>query len=76
MLYAVHTGYVEGYEGDQREIVHLVSSVEQVLRTDSAWCFTDGHAVEAMTDFFDDVACLRDAVDWEGGRGGQIAISD
>lgn len=63
MLYAIHTGYVEGYTGGQTEVVYLVSSVERVVEMGPQWCFTDGHAVEALTDFF---ASLDDLsrVDW------------
>ena len=63
MLYAIHTGYVEGYTGGQAEVVYLVSSVEHVVTMGGQWCFTDGHAVEALTEFFfslDDLSRL----DW------------
>ena len=64
MLYSIHTGFVEGYSGGQREILHLVSSAEQVAQTDRAWCFTDGHALEWISEFFDDLTDL-DKVDWD-----------
>jgi hypothetical protein len=32
MLYAIYTGYVEGYNGTQQNIVHLTSSVEKVVQ--------------------------------------------
>jgi hypothetical protein len=63
MLYSIHTGFVEGYDSGQTSIIYLVSSVEQVVQGNRPWCFTNGHAVEAMTDFFDDVGRL-DQVDW------------
>lgn len=63
MLYSIDRGFVEGYDGGQESIIYLVSSVEKVIQGDRPWYFTDGHAVEAMTDFFTDVARL-DRVDW------------
>jgi hypothetical protein len=64
MLYSIHTGHVEGYDGGQEDVIYLVSSVERVAKGKRQWCFTDGHAVEAVTDFFCDVDELAQ-VDWE-----------
>jgi hypothetical protein len=63
MLYSIHTGYVAGYDGGQEKVVYLVSSVERVAQGDRRWCFTDGHAVEAITTFFDTLEELSQ-VDW------------
>jgi hypothetical protein len=63
MLYAIHTGYVEGYTGGQAEVVYLVSSVERAVEMGTQWCFTDGHAVEALTEFFVSLDDLS-RVDW------------
>jgi hypothetical protein len=63
MLYSIHKGFVHGYEGGQKSIVYLVSSVERVVQGKRPWCFTDGHAVEAMTSFCCDPAELS-RVDW------------
>jgi ssDNA thymidine ADP-ribosyltransferase, DarT len=64
MLYSIHTGYVEGYDGGQRGVVYLVSSVQRVAKGDRPWCFTNGHAVQAVTEFFDSLADW-DKVDWD-----------
>jgi ssDNA thymidine ADP-ribosyltransferase, DarT len=50
MLYSIHRGNVVGYAGGQANVVHLVSNVEQVVSGNRSWCFTDGHAVEAITE--------------------------
>jgi len=63
MLYAIHTGYVEGYSGGQAGIVYLVASVERAAESGCPWCFTDGHALEAFTRFFDELDSLTE-VDW------------
>lgn len=80
MLGAIHKGQVPAYQGGQREVVYLVSSVEAVAAANGLrWCFTDGHAVEAVTDFFDRLADLtkvdRAAVEtWRWG--GKWLLSD
>jgi hypothetical protein len=64
MLYAIHTGYVEGYSEGQGSILHFVTSVETVLSKRLPFVFTDGHAEMAISRFFHDVSYL-DQVDWE-----------
>jgi hypothetical protein len=65
MLYAIHKGFVDGYDRGQSEIVHLVSSVEAVGKADLRWVFTDGHAEMApLTEFYDNLRHL-DQIDWE-----------
>lgn len=63
MLYAIHTKYVDDYHDGQEGIIYLVASVEKIAGSDLGWCFTDGHAVEAITTFFNDPGQLK-AVDW------------
>ena len=64
MLFAIHTGYVQGYVGGQTEVLHLVSTVAEVASdSEHTWCFTDGHAVEDFTEFFEDQTDLA-KVDW------------
>jgi hypothetical protein len=63
MLYAIHTGFVQGCDAGQKDIIYLVSSVERVVKGRRQWCFSDGHAVEAVTKFLSDEAALK-AVDW------------
>lgn len=43
MLYVVYRGH-ENYSEGQRQIVHLVSSVEAICATGRPWFFTDRHA--------------------------------
>jgi hypothetical protein len=64
MLYSIHRGNVVGYAGGQANVIYLVSSVEQAVAGNRPWCFTDGHAVEAMTEFFASTERL-DRIDWE-----------
>lgn len=64
MLYAIHGGYVEGYEQGQAPLIHLVTTAQTVNNSGSEWVFTDGHATMAFTEYFDDLKNL-DEVDWE-----------
>jgi ssDNA thymidine ADP-ribosyltransferase, DarT len=63
MLGAVHKNLVPGYNDGQRKIIYLVGSVEAVAKSDLTWCFTDGHGIEGLTDFYDNLADLK-KVDW------------
>lgn len=63
MLYAIHTGFVEGYNEGQKPILHLASSVEFASSLKKPWCFTDGHAVMDYTLFFEDLGDLQQ-IDW------------
>ncbi len=65
MLLAIHTSSVKGFGGKQEDIIYLVSSVNRVIKErKQSWCFTDGHAVEEFTDFYDSIDQL-DQIDWE-----------
>ena len=63
MLYSIHTGFVAGYEEGQRGVLHLVSSTETIRDAGLGFVFTDGHAVMALTAFYDDFADLG-KIDW------------
>ena len=63
MLFSIHKGNVVGYDGGQKDVVYLVSSVEAVAASNIPWCFTDGHAVEEITEFYNEIGDLGH-VDW------------
>lgn len=79
MLLAIHKGQVPGYQNGQSSIVYLVSSAETVAKSDRFWCFTDGHAVEGVSEFFDRIEELP-KVDWNAVRtwkwGGKWLLAD
>ncbi len=64
MLYALHKGQVESFQGDQRTLLHFVATAEAVQVAGLQFAFTDGHAAMAITQFFDDLNALA-RVDWE-----------
>ena len=63
MLYAIHKNRVEGYDGGQTPLVHLVSSVAQMETTGHPFVFSDGHATMSFTRFFTELKNL-DQIDW------------
>lgn len=63
MLYVVAKGHVD-YAGDQRSIVHLVSSVERIQADGLSAFFTDRHADLGYARQFDDLRRLPAEVDW------------
>ncbi|NJM08582.1 DUF4433 domain-containing protein [Candidatus Gracilibacteria bacterium] len=63
MLYAIHSGFVEGYEGGHGGVLHLVAEAETVAASGCVWAFTEGHAEITLTEFYTDLRFLS-AVDW------------
>lgn len=47
MLCTIHHGNVPGYQGGQAAVLHLVTTVEAIEKSDLVFTFTDGHAVMA-----------------------------
>lgn len=64
MLGAIHKGRVPGYQGGQRDVIYLVATVESVAAAGATCCFTNGHAVEAVTEFYAGAEDLT-RVDWK-----------
>lgn len=64
MLYAIHTGRVEGYQGGQNDIIHLEASIENIAESDLPYVFTDGHAEMQISKFYDNLNDL-DKIDWD-----------
>ena len=64
MLYAIHRGNVAGYQGHQQEVIHLVTTAEAVAQADGlSYCFTEGHADMAFSQFFENLNQLE-KIDW------------
>jgi hypothetical protein len=64
MLYSIHHGYVQDYQGGQSAILHLVASAEEVVRKGLAFTFTEGHAVMDISHFYSRLGDL-DKIDWD-----------
>jgi hypothetical protein len=79
MLGAIHKGRVPAYSGGQRDVVYLVAYAETVASEVPNCCFTNGHAVEAVTNFYSDLKDLSlvDMVAVETWRwGGKWLLND
>lgn len=59
MLLSIHTGFVEGYSGDQTTVIYLQTTIGILIENAGNWCFTDGHAVDALTEFYNDLNDLE-----------------
>jgi hypothetical protein len=64
MLYNLKTGYGETECQPQHELVYIVSQLPVVTTHCQKWLFTDGHARDRLTTFYDDLSQL-DCIDWE-----------
>lgn len=63
MLYAIQGGQVEGC-ADQREIFFLFTHAEKLVEAGLPFVFTDGHAVMAYAEYFDDISDLS-KIPWD-----------
>ena len=63
MLYTINKGNVASFQNGQSEIIYLVSDLEIVASSTLVWCFTDGHAAEHLTFFFENPTDLA-KIDW------------
>lgn len=63
MLYAIHKGNVEGYEGGQSDVIYLVTSVQRISQQGYSYVFTDGHAIMAFSEYYNELGDL-DKIDW------------
>jgi len=64
MLYQLHTGWVEGYTEGQAPIFYIVTTVDEIVRNELNFVFSDGHGIAKWTNWFDDLNNL-DKVDWD-----------
>lgn len=64
MLYAIYTNCVPGCIDEQNSIIYFVAKINNIVEYSQDYFFTNGHAVEALTNFYHDIADL-DKIDWE-----------
>ncbi len=64
MLYSIYRNNVDGFAGKQEDIIYLVSSVETIIAASIDFVFTDGHAYELISKFYNQIADLKN-VDWQ-----------
>lgn len=61
MLYA---NYYQKGKSYQNEVLHLVSEAEKIQASNLEFAFTDGHAIMAFSEFYDDLKDLS-RIDWQ-----------
>jgi hypothetical protein len=63
MLLNIKTGYRGIKQLPQSEIIYICCKLNKVINCGAQWCFTDGHAKNLFTGFYNDITDL-DKVDW------------
>ena len=64
MLLNIKTGYRGIRQRSQREIIYLCTHIETIVKTCPEWCFTDGHAKNKLTTYYNQVNELAH-IDWD-----------
>jgi len=64
MLYSISKNNVDGFSGNQKDIIYLVSSVETIVEAKLDFIFTDGHAYEIISKFYNKISDLN-KIDWQ-----------
>lgn len=63
MLLNIKTGYRGIQQRSQDELIYIVCRISKIVSQCPEWCFTDGHAKNSITEFYNDVKDLI-YVDW------------
>ena len=63
MLFNIKTGYRGITKREQSEIIYVCCTFDNIKKYCDEWCFTDGHAKNSITEFYNDATHL-DKVDW------------
>ena len=73
MLYVIQHGYNNTKQIDTEDIVYIVVSLKDLIKTDKNYYFTDGHAKDKLTKTFDnsDINNIENLLDWKSIRAEQ-----
>ena len=63
MLFNIKTGHRGITRRPQQDIVYIVCRVSEIVEQCEEWCFTDGHAKQKITTFYNDLDDLGE-VNW------------
>jgi hypothetical protein len=63
MLYKIKTGHGGITQRPQSDIVYIICNAANVIQHCQHWCFTDGHAKTAITEFYNSMDNIGE-VDW------------
>lgn len=64
MLLNIKTGYRGITQRPQQDIVFICCIIEEITKECKEWCFTDGHAKNCITEFYNDLRYLNQ-LDWD-----------
>lgn len=64
MLLNIKTGYRGITRRQQSDIVYIVCKATDIINQCNEWCFTDGHAKTAITEFYNSMDSIGE-VDWD-----------
>ena len=64
MLLNIKTGHRGIKQRSQSDIIFVCSHIDSIVRTCPEFCFTNGHAKDRLTDFYNQIADLN-KVDWD-----------
>ncbi len=64
MLYNIKTGYRGIEKRSQADIVFIACRISDIVERCQEWCFTDGHAKNCITTFYNTLDNLRH-IDWQ-----------
>ena len=70
MLLNIKTGYRGIRQWPQQDIVFICCKIETVIQQCDEWCFTDGHAKNRITAYYNDIQDLH-KIDWDTARAQQ-----
>ena len=63
MLLNIKTGYRGVTQREQSELIYLCAHIDSVISVCPEFCFTDGHAKDKLTTYFNQISAL-DQIDW------------
>lgn len=64
MLFNIKTGYRGIVRRPQEDIIFICCTIGRVIELCQEWCFTDGHAKNRLTEFYNDLNHLH-TLDWD-----------
>jgi hypothetical protein len=65
MLLNIKTGFRGVTKRPQHEIVFVVCKLKDVLAHCKQFVYTDGHAKDRLTDFYNDIGIINDVIRWD-----------
>ena len=65
MLLNIKTGHRGVTMRPQHEIVYFVCRLDTIIAGCAEWVFTNGHAKDSFSEFYNDIHVINDVIDWD-----------